>query len=347
MTVTNSSRIKFEKPITCTACGFKKVVKRGYRKKKMETLPLYLCKSCGHTFTKQIVRSKTYPIKIIFEALSLYHLGHSLSEVSSRLKGRFGLMIKKSTLGSWTKEFKELCTYNRLRDKGLKLFTPRQMLYAITLYHKQVYRFCCHRAKLQLLFEPTSHQRFMPLKKYLENIASDCPHKLFQGETRSSSTDAGFSLDQVHIREKSNYAVRLAELALQAAPNNKARHSALQRFMLANDSVTIAVEAPIYLTPEDVGYMQRKLKFNLPFILKEPLTGHIDFVQIRNNAIHILDYKPAAKKEKHALEQLTFYALALSRRTGLRLFDFKCAWFDENGYYEFFPLHVVYKIGKK
>jgi len=34
----------------------------------------------------------------------------------------------------------------------------------------------------------------------------------------------------------------------------------------------------------------------------------------------------------------------LSRLTGLRLFDFKCAWFDEKSYFEFFPLHVVYKL---
>ena len=66
-----------------------------------------------------------------------------------------------------------------------------------------------------------------------------------------------------------------------------------------------------------------------------------------DNAIHLLDYKPAAKKERHAVEQLTFYAPALSRRTKIRLFDFKCAWFDENGYFEFFPLHVVYKIERK
>jgi len=36
------------------------------------------------------------------------------------------------------------------------------------------------------------------------------------------------------------------------------------------------------------------------------------------------------------------YALALSHRTGLRLFDFVCSWFDQEHYYEFYPLHVVY-----
>ena len=44
------------------------------------------------------------------------------------------------------------------------------------------------------------------------------------------------------------------------------------------------------------------------------------------------------------VEQLTLYALALSRATGIRLFDFKCAWFNEETYCEFFPLRVVHKL---
>jgi hypothetical protein len=40
--------------------------------------------------------------------------------------------------------------------------------------------------------------------------------------------------------------------------------------------------------------------------------------------------------------QLTIYALALSRRAGLPLKYFKCAWFDERDYFEFFPLQGVY-----
>jgi hypothetical protein len=35
--------------------------------------------------------------------------------------------------------------------------------------------------------------------------------------------------------------------------------------------------------------------------------------------------------------------MALSRLTGLRLFEFKCAWFDERDYFEFYPLHVLHK----
>jgi len=62
--------------------------------------------------------------------------------------------------------------------------------------------------------------------------------------------------------------------------------------------------------------------------------------------IHILDYKPEADKV-NAVHQLTLYTLALASRTQLAVKDFKCAWFDNTRYYEFFPLHVVYKKRKK
>lgn len=80
--------------------------------------------------------------------------------------------------------------------------------------------------------------------------------------------------------------------------------------------------------------------------LPKLITGHIDILQIRNGSVHILDYKPNAAKER-PLEQLTLYALALSRLTGLRVYHFKCAWFDEKDYFEFFPLHLVYKRVKR
>lgn len=64
------------------------------------------------------------------------------------------------------------------------------------------------------------------------------------------------------------------------------------------------------------------------------ITGHIDFLQVRNGAAHVLDYKPDARTNK-PIAQLTLYALALTRLVpGLRLFDIKCAWFNEIRYNE-------------
>ena len=70
------------------------------------------------------------------------------------------------------------------------------------------------------------------------------------------------------------------------------------------------------------------------------LTGHIDFIQVRNGAVHILDYKPDARTNK-PIAQLTLYALALTRLANLRLFDIKCSWFNEEQYCEFFPRSLI------
>ena len=112
--------------------------------------------------------------------------------------------------------------------------------------------------------------------------------------------------------------------------------------MLVNDSVTVAVEIPVFLTKEDLEYY-RGLGFALDFE-SSVITGHIDFLQIRNGHFHILDYKPEARKETHAHVQLTIYALALAHRTGLPLKAFKCGWFDEKDYFEFYPLRGVYAL---
>ena len=89
--------------------------------------------------------------------------------------------------------------------------------------------------------------------------------------------------------------------------------------MLANDSVTVAVEVPIWLSEDDIAALEDK--YRITILPREPLdparpdaghkprhiTGHIDFLQARNGAIHILDYKPDARTNK-PIAQLTIYA---------------------------------------
>jgi ATP-dependent exoDNAse (exonuclease V) beta subunit len=202
--------------------------------------------------------------------------------------------------------------------------------------------FRTHRGKLATILQQPEHARFRPVADYLTEMAESCPHHLFHEEHRASSAKGVFDLTSVAITERQNLAPRIAGLILQTVTHNKRRHDELQRFMLTTDSVTVAVEVPIYLTPEDVAHMRQQLGFHIPLNTDATLTGHIDVLQIRNHRIHILDYKPNAHREK-PIAQLMVYALALARRTGLRLYDFVCAWFDEHHFYEFYPLHVVHK----
>jgi len=64
------------------------------------------------------------------------------------------------------------------------------------------------------------------------------------------------------------------------------------------------------------------------------------FSKSGNGAVHLLDYKPNATTNR-PFAQLTIYALALSHLTGIPLFDFKCAWFNEHQYCEFFPRTIL------
>jgi len=346
------------------------------------------------------VKGKTFPLKMIIDGLSWYNMGYSLEDSCNFLKEHYGHDVQPTTLSNWLEEFGKLCTYSRMREFGKKLYTPNQIIQSVTLFHRQVYRYRYHRAKAELCLQEFRNARLSPLKEYLEAVMAECPHQLFRDGGRASD-NAKFDLSQLIVNERFNFAVRLAQFVLQAVNNNRERHEILQKFMLANDSVTVAAEVPVYIDSDDIDHMKIALGFEIPDIFgrsapdvdaglarsmsqnterddakeatghapndgqdrqrngrdgtqsaaataargRRIITGHIDILQIRNGSVHIMDYKPGAKKVR-PIEQLTIYALALSRLTGLRMFDFKCAWFDDKNYYEFFPLHVVYKKGR-
>lgn len=337
-----------KKPTHLPACphcqSLRAVIKRGKRKKKLETVQLYHCKVCNKAFTPKETKGKHYPLKVILDALSYYYLGYTLQATADFLKTKYKRKIKPATIDNWVLEFSGLCCYSRLRKFGKKLFSPEEVVGGINLYHRQIYKFRIHWGKLALLLqEDPRHYKLSPLREFLEAIFEECPHHLFKEGIRASETKVNFDLKEVLIREKSNFANKLSRLVLQAVEENKLRHEAIQQFFLCNDSVTVATEVPVYLLPEDIEHMESQLDFEIPLKIDKVLTGHIDLVQLRNGLVHILDYKPDASKAQ-PIEQLTLYALAMSRLTGLRLFDFKCAWFDKDHYFEFFPLHIVYKL---
>ncbi len=332
----------------CPYCGSTKFVKRGFRQKKREKIQLYLCSSCNKTFTPYTTKGKHYPLSIMLDAISIYNLGYSLEKSCQLVKERFGIMIPPSSLTDWLSETTDLCRFSRMREFALKKFSPKEMVITATLAHRQLYRYRFHRAKADLMIkEEYQHRKFVPVKEFLEMVPVECPHQYFQESLRASEAPLAFSKTQMIVRAKQNYATRLATFVLQSVKERKSRHEALQKFMLCNDSVTVATEVPVYITKDDIEHLQTQLGFEIYYDgpLPKLITGHIDILQIRNGQIHILDYKPRAEKER-PIEQLTLYAMALSRLTGLRLYEFKCAWFDEKDYFEFYPLHVLHKPKK-
>src|ERR1035437_1104885 len=202
--IATSSSLKT--PDRCPYCNSKRLIKKGARKKKLETVPLYRCRSCGRTFTPgpRTIRNKTYPVNEILEALTLYDRGHTLEETAQKISSRHGHRVAPSTISRWLSEHPRLTTYRRLRDRGRQLFTPTQVIRAHKLYHRQVYEFAYHRAKLAFLQDGTlddkraagaeSTARFAAVATFLELIPTMCPHDLFCREdgARSSQVEPTF-----------------------------------------------------------------------------------------------------------------------------------------------------------
>jgi len=332
-------------PEACPHCGSHVISRKGVRKKKLEIVQVWRCASCKRNFTPgpAALRNKTYPIRLVLQALTLYDLGYSLNETAKRLKSKSGRAVSPSTIATWIGSHKEQTTFRRLRAEATTIYPPEQTIRSIKLYHRQIYAYAYHRSKLALLRRNPQHRRFEALATFLENIPSSCPHELFCREddpkARASQARPAFAnTDRIVINRKENAATATAGFIIPAVGANKLRHETLQNFMLANDSSTVAVEIPIWLTEDEIAELESQYGIELA-AGGEPrsITGHIDFLQVRNDAVHILDYKPDARTNK-PIAQLAIYALALAIRVpGLKLFDIKCAWFNEEQYNEFFP----------
>jgi transposase-like protein len=325
-----------KEPEACPYCGGRNLPRRGTRRKKLEIVQLWRCAACKRTFTPgpAALHNKTYPLRMILSALTDYNLGYSLEETGARLKRKTNRRASASTIASWLDDYKQHCSYRRLRDSGLRRYPPNQTIRSIKLYHRQIYGYAFHRPKLDFLRagtldeKRTGDARFAGVANFLEAVPMTCPHDLFRRDDNpkaraSQATPTWADPSGIIVNSKRNAATDAAALIIPAVGNNKLRHETLQHFMLANDSVTVAIEIPIWLEEHDIAALEAQHGIELaPRIGESPrsITGHLAFLQVRNGAVHILDYKADARTNR-PIAQLTIYALALTRRIpGLQLF---------------------------
>jgi len=146
----------------CLYCQSKNTKKEGKRKGKHETVQKYFCNSCNKNFTDKALKHKSYPAKIILNAISQYNLGHSQNKVSKLISSKFKTRIPQRTISQWINEYKTICTFARLRKQVI------------------CYNFKLHQAKLKLASEELQQQKFPLLKSYLEKIPTkEFPHHIF------------------------------------------------------------------------------------------------------------------------------------------------------------------------
>ncbi len=309
--------LNFETKTSCPFCDGQNTSKAGQRTKREGKAQKYFCKTCNRYFSSSPLPHKTYSPKVILNGITYYNTGYKLDATRKKLNSQFKQRVPKATLYSWIKQYESVCTFVKYRRK-LKI-SPEEVIAEKVFKHHQEYAFKFHRLKLNIL-----SKKFPEVKKYLWHISKYCPDEIFENGQRCSGT----IIENIHLRRertKDNNAVMLARLALLLSKRNKDRHPTIQDFMLKNDTATVAVEVPVYLYPNEIPELH----------IKEPICGHIDFLQIRWDKVWILDYKPDAKfNPVKSLHQIYLYTLALSKRTCIPLQKISAAYFDDKDYFE-------------
>jgi hypothetical protein len=250
-------------------------------------------------------------------ALTYYNQGHTISMTQRTMRRRFKIKIPSSTLNDWISRHQEELPATKLRKKYD--LDPNQTIKTRRLFHPHPYLFKVHTLKLNI-----KGKQFPQLKRYIYGMLDNSMEHIFQSKKvlRISELANTIDIPKPSIRSiKNSQACRMTDLALELAKTKSERHQKVEEFFLTNDSATVAVELPVYLTKSESGY-------------KKSLTGHIDLVQVRSNRIHIRDYKPDSSG--NVINQLQLYAKCLKKRTSLS--NITCSYFDENEYFQFNPM---------
>ncbi|MBW2984691.1 PD-(D/E)XK nuclease family protein [Candidatus Woesearchaeota archaeon] len=333
---------------SCPSCQSTNTVKNGTRKNKKRAIKRYLCKDCNTSFTLQhkAQQHKTYNLNQILNSISNYNLGKALRKNNNQ--------IPKSTIHNWITQLKTDLPFNRLRNKIKKQPTYNIIIKKQFFHHRQPFLYQYHSLKLNFA------RKFPGLITYLKSINKSLPKHIFNNSERISQAsrnktetptkggdEAGDApsgvpsrtkceafwpspaiglvgvsklKSNINLKEKQNYAVKLAKLAKEITNDNKKRHQIIENFMLINDTATIAAEIPVYITKNETKTAN--------------LTGHIDILQSRYHKLFILDYKPEPINKPQTIAQLTLYREALSKRANIPRSRIKLAFFNDKGYYE-------------
>jgi len=194
--------------------------------------------------------------------------------------------------------------------------------------HGWFYHYRIHTRKTDQL----CNNGFSSLKTYLHEVHAHCPNEYFQKGPRSSALKIPLDIDIKKIRGHEVCELARAGLESQAY---KTAHSNVQMFMLQNDNNTISIEVPLWMLETELP------SFKTIFDSTDPLTGHIDALRVEDGTIWVWDYKPNAHLEKFASTQTNFYALMLSKRTGIPLDKFRCGYFDDELAFVFKPIQRI------
>ena len=296
----------------------------------MGAIQKYYCKKCQKYFSERRFPGTKHPPRVIFSAITLYNLGHTLSSVSEELRKRHHVIVTPSTVHSWIIRYSDVCNFQYMRRKYT--LDPAKAILSRRFEHEQVYYFRMHALKTNIIGKSQPG-----LGGYLYDLIKGKVPKGFGSGKRCSEAAKLGLLPSITTRSVAgSIAPVLCEMGLETAAHNRQRHDAVERFFLINDSATVACEVPVYASAEEIAKV-------IPDWSGGKLHGHIDILQNRGGNIVIMDYKPEMADERFFTSQLALYALLLSIRTGVPIDLMKCGYFNERVSKEFYPANALGK----
>jgi transposase-like protein len=303
--------------MNCPHCSNsnKYIIKSGIRQTQDGIIQKYYCKHCKKYFTDKTQPYTQYPLHIILYTLQQYNKGYPVKKTKTLTGKKYRYSPPERTIYSWIKRYQNTLTFLKLRKQYT--IDPENLTTTHRFHHQQIYPFTYHHLKLNL-----RSKQLPQLKRYINWVERKLPTAMFLSGPRASQ----YHMKQdVNIKKKETIASDLTRFALAIQKKNQSSHEAVEQFFLLNDSSTVCVELPVFLKPDET-----KL-----FDIDTPLTGHIDIIQIRNNKLYIMDYKPNLNHPEKYAGQLLAYKEAMHHRTQIPGENIITAVFNEFQYYEF------------
>ena len=127
--------------------------------------------------------------------------------------------------------------------------------------------------------------------------------------------------------ELPNYAQKVYESYKENQIFKKPGHDPVLKNILIKDKDAIAIEVPIWKKYNEQAF----------------LTGHIDLIQIKDNHVRVIDYKPEGKF-LISLPQVSIYGLLFKKL--IKLDEVKCISFNKDEAWEYDPEILLTDINK-
>jgi len=120
------------------------------------------------------------------------------------------------------------------------------------------------------------------------------------------------------------YAQRVFESYKESGFRGDPGHEPILKNILIKDKDSVAIEVPIWKEEEN-----------------KTITGHIDLIQIENNAVKVIDYKPEGKFLL-SLPQVAMYGILFKSRLNIK--TVKCVSFNKEEVWEYDPKILLSEV---